>query len=64
MSLQQWNDHSGHLKGHIMWPASKKDIIEACKGEDVEPEVLNDLRKNLPEGKYDSPEEVKKILVN
>lgn len=63
MNMQQWDKHTEHLNDHITWPADKKQILETCKGEDVEPEVLKDIEENLPEGMYESAEDVKKVLV-
>lgn len=64
MTLQQWKDHQDHMDKHIMWPATKQQIYEACKGEDVEPSVLQEIKAKLADGekKY-SEEEAKKILV-
>ena len=50
------------MANHITWPATKAQIVEACNGEDVEPEILAEV-KSLPDRTYKSAEEVKKILV-
>jgi len=63
MTQQQWNAHIDHMRGHITWPASKQQIVGACKGEDVEANVLIDLKANLPNGTYKNVTEVMKILV-
>ena len=63
MTQQQWDKHTDHMNDHISWPASKKQILEACNGEDVEKEVILDIAINLPEGTYQNLDEVKKILV-
>lgn len=63
MSLQQWDKHADHMMDHIKWPATKKEIIAACQGEDVEDDVMEDLKMNLAEGSYNNSEEVKRILV-
>jgi len=64
MTQVQWDKHMTHYKDHIKWPASKEDIVKACSGEDVEPEVLQDIKNNLPEGKiFQNPDEVKNFVV-
>lgn len=50
MTQQQWDAHRGHMDDHITWPATKQEIVDACKGEDVEPEVLNELKSAIPDG--------------
>ncbi len=63
MTQQQWDKHAGHMNEHITWPANKQQILEACNGEDVDKEVLEDVEMNLPDGTYENEEEVKGILV-
>ena len=63
MTQAQWDKHTEHLNSHITWPATKEQIVAACNGEDVEPEVLEDVKANLADGTYESAEDVKKILV-
>lgn len=36
MTMQQWMDHKDHMDMHIAWPATRGQIVEACKGEDVD----------------------------
>lgn len=64
MTLQQWNDHDDHMGQHINWPATKQQIYDACKGEDVDPSVLEEVNTKLSNGdrKY-TLEEAKQILV-
>ena len=64
MTLQQWNAHSDHMNEHISWPATKQQIYDACKGEDVEPTILEEIKTKLSDGnkKY-TLEEAKRILV-
>ena len=50
MTQQQWDTHRGHMDDHINWPATKQEIVDACKGQDVEPEVLQELKTMLPDG--------------
>lgn len=65
MTMKQWNDHKTHLDEHITWPATKQEIVEACQGSDVEPEVMEDLKTKLSDGdkKY-TQEEAKRMLVD
>lgn len=64
MNMQQWNMHETHMKEHIKWPATKEEIIAACKGEDVEADVLNELRTKLTDsGKKYTESELKKLIV-
>ena len=63
MTQQQWDKHADHMSDHVSWPANKKQILEACNGEDVEKEVILDIAINLPEGTYQKLDEIKKILV-
>lgn len=63
MTQQQWNKHADHLESHISWPAKKAQILEACAGEDVESEVMNEL-KNLPDKSYQNESEIKQALVH
>ena len=62
--MQQWTKHEGHMNDHITWPATKQEIIDACQGSDVDPEVLAEVKSTLPDGdkKY-TKEEVKSLLV-
>ena len=64
MTMNQWNMHKQHMDEHIMWPATKEEILAACEGTDVEKEVLEEMKTKLSDGnrKY-SQEEVKKMLV-
>jgi len=52
-----------HLRKHIVYPASKKEIIEACNMmADVSPEDKEWFEKNLPERDYYNPDDVIKAL--
>jgi len=65
MTQAQWDEHSGHMKDDVKWPATKADILATCSGEDVSPEVMEDLKMNLQEGTtYNSADEVKAALVS
>lgn len=50
MNMQQWNKHQKHMDEHIKWPATKKEILDACQGMDVEPEILEEMKMKLPDG--------------
>jgi hypothetical protein len=63
MTTQQWQDHEDHMMEHISWPASKKQIVDACKGEDVEPDVLKEI-KAIPDREYESAADLKGILID
>lgn len=62
MTQQQWDKHAAHFNEHITWPATKQQIIEACQGQDVDEEVMNEL-KNLPEKEYENEAELKDLLI-
>ncbi|MBI4089575.1 MAG: DUF2795 domain-containing protein [Candidatus Levybacteria bacterium] len=62
MTQKQWDQHVDHLRSHIIWPASKAEIVAACNGEDVSPEVLNEL-KRMPDQTFQSESELNKMLV-
>jgi hypothetical protein len=62
ITMKQWGEHDDHMINHISWPASKKDIVEACNGEDVEPDVMKEI-KAIPDREYESPEDLKSVLV-
>ena len=63
MTQQQWDKHSEHMGSHITWPATKQQIIEACAGEDVEKEVMDELG-NLEDRTYQGDGELKGLLVH
>lgn len=65
MTIQQWDEHKQHMDEHIAWPATKQEILDACQGMDVKPEVLEEVKMKLTNsGKKYTEEEVKKILVS
>lgn len=53
-----------HLKTHIgKWPASRADLVAACNGlSDFTPEDREEFESKLPEGTYNTPEDVAKAL--
>lgn len=64
MTQQSWDNHKQHLDDHITWPATKTEIMAACNGTDVEPEVLEEIKTTLPDDdtKY-TQQEFKQMLV-
>jgi Leu/Phe-tRNA-protein transferase len=53
-----------HVKHHIKYPASRSEVVAACNAMEDLPEDREWISKNLPEGRYDSPVEVLKALLN
>ena len=52
-----------HLKGHITYPATKNDLVAACNNlSDFSEEDKKEFMDKLPEGTYNSAEEVTKAL--
>jgi len=52
-----------HIKGHVKYPTTKKQLVEACnKMGDVPKSDKEWFQKNLPEGTYKTPQEVLKAL--
>ncbi|MCL5093752.1 MAG: hypothetical protein M1355_01325 [Patescibacteria group bacterium] len=52
-----------HIENHVEYPATAADIKQACNGmSDVPDEDKNWVMNNLPEGTYNSADEVKKAL--
>ncbi len=52
-----------HIKSHVKYPATKKQLVEACnKMADVPKTDKEWFQKNLSEGTYKTPDEVLKAL--
>lgn len=52
-----------HMNGHVRYPATKKQLVEACANmSDVPRQDKEWFAKTLPERTYKSAEEVKKAL--
>lgn len=52
-----------HLKTHQTYPATKADLVAACNGlSDFSEEDKKSFSDNLPEGTYNSAEDVMKAL--
>jgi hypothetical protein len=64
MTQTQWDKHQEHLDSHISWPATKEEIVAACGGQDVDAEVLEDIKMEMPDGdrKY-SKQEMHDLMV-
>ena len=59
MDKTEMKELMSHLHNHIMYPASKRTIIESCnKMEHVPASTRTWAEKNLPEGTYMSADEV------
>jgi hypothetical protein len=65
MTQAQWDQHMEHFDEHITWPATKQEILEACAGTDVEPQVLSEIKSKLMDGDRRYTEaEFQNLLVN
>lgn len=52
-----------HLQGHITYPATKAQLVAACNNmSDVNPQDKTDFAAKLPEGTYNSADDVMKAL--
>lgn len=52
-----------HLREHQTYPATKADLVEACNNlSDFSEADKNDFEEKLPEGTYNSAEEVAAAL--
>lgn len=53
-----------HAKNHVKYPATKKQLMEACNNFSDIPAADRDwFNKNLPDGKYKEANEVFKALL-
>jgi hypothetical protein len=54
----------GHLKNHVMYPASRAQVVAACNNmSDSDPSNKEWVTKNLPEGNYRNAGEVLNALL-
>ena len=61
--MENVKDATEHLKNHQTHPATKADLVAACNGlSDFSPEDKNEFSEKLPEGTYNSAEEVMKAI--
>ncbi len=52
-----------HLKNHVMYPATKRTIVEMCNNmQHVPSETRSWVEEELPEGNYKSADEVVQSL--
>ncbi len=59
MNRSEMQELMNHLQNHIMYPASKRTIVESCnKMEHVPASVREWTEQKLPEGTYMSADEV------
>jgi len=62
--MSNLSNELGHLKHHVNYPASTKEINEACSNMSDVPEAdRNWFQSALPQGNYSSPEEVVTALL-
>lgn len=61
--MQNKEGAMAHLKGHITYPATRDDLAAACNNlSDFSEEDKKWFMDNLPEGTYNSADEVAKAL--
>lgn len=62
--MQNMTGAMDHLKNHVdKWPATKAELIAACNNlSDFTPEDKAEFESKLPEGTYNTPEDVAKTL--
>jgi hypothetical protein len=61
--MKNIKDAVAHLKEHQTYPATKQELVETCnKLSDFSGEDKKWFEQNLPDGTYESPEEVIQAL--
>lgn len=61
--MQNIQDATDHLKTHQTYPATKAELVATCNSlSDFSEEDKKEFEENLPEGNYESAEEVMKAL--
>lgn len=61
--MQNMQGTLDHLKTHQTYPATKADLVATCNGlSDFSEEDKKEFSEKLPEGNYNSAEEVTKAL--
>ncbi len=61
--MRNIKDAKDHLKNHQTYPASKQQLVEECnKLSDFSKEDKKEFMDKLPEGEYNSAEEVMEAL--
>ena len=64
MTNEQLEEIAEHMRENITWPATKQQIVDACKGHShTSEEVQADIRDNLAERTYNTAEGVRMALV-
>ncbi len=59
MDQTEMKELMNHLQNHVMYPASKRTIVESCNKMDHVPASTREwAEKKLPEGTYMSADEV------
>jgi hypothetical protein len=62
--MGKFAEELGHLKTHVSYPASRMDIVTACNNnQHAEKDDAEWIAKALPEGTYQSPNEVLTALL-
>ena len=55
----------GHLKNHVKYPASRAQVVATCNNmSDMHTTNAKWFEQNLPEGNYNSPNEVLGALLS
>lgn len=61
--MQDIPNAMSHLSDHQIWPATKAQLVETCNNlSDFSAEDKAEFMEKLPEGSYNSPEEVGKAV--
>lgn len=61
--MQNMQGTLDHLKTHQTYPATKADLVAACNGlSDFSEEDKKEFSEKLPEGNYNSADEVTQAL--
>ena len=54
----------GHIKNHIMYPATRAQVVAACNNmSHIDSANREWVSKNLPEGTYKAPTEIMNALL-
>jgi len=64
MPTAQLAEELGHIKKHVMYPATRAQVITACNNmSHIDTSNRDWVTKNLPEGTYRNPTEVLNALL-
>lgn len=61
MASSSFTDAQDYLQG-LEYPASKADIIDNAQEEGADERMVSALRDQLPDGLFESPQEVKRAM--